>query len=293
MRLYRRLAYGDLAQFQVLDSRQYRSDHPCGEGPQDRCPAALDPATTMLGSEQERWLLAGLDASTAQWNVLGTSWRSRSRWPGWSRARDRASSIGVTPGRATRRPETASSPTSRAAASPTGWSAPRHPHQLGQRPQGRLARPRLRDDRRRVHLHLDLRGGRRAERVFPPLFAGEPARPLLLPRPRRLRPRRGDPGLVAHRHQGPRVRDPAGRADRHDRLVRRRGRQSGFAACLTVPAPGRAFPTPLSARVRSWERTRALFPLCAALDPQSGWPWPPMSRRIILRRHREEREGAG
>jgi alkaline phosphatase D len=70
MQLYRRLGWGNLAEFQVLDTRQYRSDQPCGDGVQVRCPAALDPATTMLGPDQERWLLEGLDASTATWNVL-------------------------------------------------------------------------------------------------------------------------------------------------------------------------------------------------------------------------------
>ena len=70
MLLYRRLDFGDLAAFAVLDTRQYRSGHPCGAGEQAVCPAALDPDTTMLGPEQERWLLAGLDASTATWNIV-------------------------------------------------------------------------------------------------------------------------------------------------------------------------------------------------------------------------------
>jgi len=70
MLLYRSITYGDLAEFSVLDTRQYRSGPPCGRGEQPQCPAALDPATTMTGPEQERWLLEGLDASTARWNVL-------------------------------------------------------------------------------------------------------------------------------------------------------------------------------------------------------------------------------
>ena len=48
--LYRSIQYGDLAEFSVLDTRQYRSDPPCGRGEQPRCPAALDPATTMTGA---------------------------------------------------------------------------------------------------------------------------------------------------------------------------------------------------------------------------------------------------
>lgn len=70
MRLYRRLNFGDLAQFSVLDTRQYRSDHPCGDGETPRCDAALDPSKTMTGAEQERWLLSGLDRSQARWNVI-------------------------------------------------------------------------------------------------------------------------------------------------------------------------------------------------------------------------------
>jgi alkaline phosphatase D len=70
MLLYRRLTFGDLATFAVLDTRQYRSDPPCGRGERPVCPAALDSSTTMLGPAQERWLLAGLDASTATWNIV-------------------------------------------------------------------------------------------------------------------------------------------------------------------------------------------------------------------------------
>jgi alkaline phosphatase D len=55
----------------VLDTRQYRTDQPCGDGLGARCAAALDPAATMTGPEQERWLLEGLDRSSARWNVIG------------------------------------------------------------------------------------------------------------------------------------------------------------------------------------------------------------------------------
>jgi alkaline phosphatase D len=103
MQLYRRLAWGDLADISVLDTRQYRSDHPCGDGVQVRCPAALDPDTTMLGPEQERWLLTGLDASPATWNVIAQSLQMAEleqavgspelfwgdSWPGYPAARNR------------------------------------------------------------------------------------------------------------------------------------------------------------------------------------------------------------
>lgn len=69
MQLYRRLRYGRLAEFNVLDGRQYRSDQPCGDGRKD-CEDRFDPAQTMLGEAQERWLVQGLSNSAAAWNVL-------------------------------------------------------------------------------------------------------------------------------------------------------------------------------------------------------------------------------
>lgn len=70
MRLYRRFTFGDLVEFSVLDTRQYRTDQPCGDGNKARCAAALDPKATLMGPHQERWLLAGLDRSRARWNII-------------------------------------------------------------------------------------------------------------------------------------------------------------------------------------------------------------------------------
>jgi alkaline phosphatase D len=68
--LYRRMTWGDLAEFSVLDARQYRDDQPCGDGEFPRCEASLDPDVTMLGFEQEAWLRDGLEDSDARWNVI-------------------------------------------------------------------------------------------------------------------------------------------------------------------------------------------------------------------------------
>jgi alkaline phosphatase D len=71
LRLYRRLGFGDLVGFDVLDGRSYRSDQACGDpfiGPD--CEGRTDPANTMLGQAQERWLVDGLRGSRARWNVL-------------------------------------------------------------------------------------------------------------------------------------------------------------------------------------------------------------------------------
>ncbi|RXT21609.1 MULTISPECIES: alkaline phosphatase D family protein [unclassified Bosea (in: a-proteobacteria)] len=67
---YRRFHYGDLAQIDVLDTRQFRSDQPCGDGSHAACADALKPENTMLGEKQEAWLGEGLRASKASWNVL-------------------------------------------------------------------------------------------------------------------------------------------------------------------------------------------------------------------------------
>jgi alkaline phosphatase D len=72
--LYGRSNWGRLAQFDILDTRQYRSAPPCGWGEAPACAAGYDPSKgTMLGSTQERWLIEGLEQSPAQWNVVATS----------------------------------------------------------------------------------------------------------------------------------------------------------------------------------------------------------------------------
>lgn len=70
MQLYRDFAWGDLASFQVLDTRQYRTDQPCGDRSGPACAGMRDAAATLLGDEQERWLMTGLDRSAATWNVI-------------------------------------------------------------------------------------------------------------------------------------------------------------------------------------------------------------------------------
>ena len=72
-RVYRRAMWGDLAQIDIVDGRRYRSIPPCGWGEADACAAGYDPAITMLGAEQERWLYDGLQASSARWNVLANN----------------------------------------------------------------------------------------------------------------------------------------------------------------------------------------------------------------------------
>ena len=74
-RIYRTIRCGTLAEFFVLDGRQYRTDQACNSRqdalvPKDSCPELGDADRTMLGAEQESWLSDGLEASDATWKVL-------------------------------------------------------------------------------------------------------------------------------------------------------------------------------------------------------------------------------
>ena len=71
MQLYRRVNWGTMAQFTMLDTRQYRTDQPCNDGRKAPCPGTFDPAATLLGDTQETWLKQGLDKSPARWNIIG------------------------------------------------------------------------------------------------------------------------------------------------------------------------------------------------------------------------------
>lgn len=119
MRLYRTLDWGNLAQLQIVDDRQYRGPRAC-QPPglieahkryqnmiTPDCAGLRDPSRTMLGAAQERWLDAKLGASDAQWNILaqqtlmhqqsrldpddldGPSKYSADNWSGYPAARER------------------------------------------------------------------------------------------------------------------------------------------------------------------------------------------------------------
>lgn len=100
MQLYRRLRWGKLATFHLLDTRQYRDAPACGGGIRT-CPAAKEPTRTITGLEQEAWLLNGLEQRLATWDViaqqvffaqrlLGTDRAmSMDAWDGYPACRDR------------------------------------------------------------------------------------------------------------------------------------------------------------------------------------------------------------
>lgn len=70
IKLYRRLTYGNLATFHVLDGRTFRDPQGCGDGRHEHCEEAYDPARSMLGFEQEDWLYEGFAQARTTWNVL-------------------------------------------------------------------------------------------------------------------------------------------------------------------------------------------------------------------------------
>jgi alkaline phosphatase D len=71
MHLYRRVQWGALATFHMLDTRQYRTDQACGDAYDADCPELNSPGRTLTGPDQERWLLDGLRDSRARWDILG------------------------------------------------------------------------------------------------------------------------------------------------------------------------------------------------------------------------------
>ncbi|MCD0447142.1 alkaline phosphatase D family protein [Glycomyces sp. A-F 0318] len=71
MQLYRRVQWGRLANFHMMDTRQYRDDQACGDGTKTDCAEAWDESRTITGAAQEEWLIDGFHSSRARWDVLG------------------------------------------------------------------------------------------------------------------------------------------------------------------------------------------------------------------------------
>jgi alkaline phosphatase D len=79
VRLHRRVGFGNLAKFHVIDGRQHRDVPPCRWGEASACEAAYDPSISMLGRAQERRLYQGLQnfdragSPTVATEFVGTS----------------------------------------------------------------------------------------------------------------------------------------------------------------------------------------------------------------------------
>lgn len=70
MRIYRDFTYGRLAHSFILDTRQYRTEQPCGDGCKPPSPELMNPQATMMGTDQRNWLFSGLAQSKSQWNII-------------------------------------------------------------------------------------------------------------------------------------------------------------------------------------------------------------------------------
>jgi len=78
--IHKTVRYGRLAEFYLLDTRQYRSPQACLPDDNRRarvvepdCAGRSDPARTMLGLEQEAWLYDRFRRSGADWNLIAQS----------------------------------------------------------------------------------------------------------------------------------------------------------------------------------------------------------------------------
>ena len=67
---YRRLRFGRRLDLHVLDTRRFRDDQPCGDGNVVPCAAVDRPDAQVLGTAQEAWLRANVNASPGTWRVL-------------------------------------------------------------------------------------------------------------------------------------------------------------------------------------------------------------------------------
>lgn len=70
IQLYRQASWGNLLDLNLLDTRQHRTDQPCGDSWAATCDGVSDPRAQVLGEAQEAWLYRNLERSTARWKVL-------------------------------------------------------------------------------------------------------------------------------------------------------------------------------------------------------------------------------
>ncbi len=67
---WRSARYGTLAEIDILNTRLYRSDQPCGDGFKPVCPGVDDPHAQVISAEQEAWLVRNMTRDTARWNCV-------------------------------------------------------------------------------------------------------------------------------------------------------------------------------------------------------------------------------
>ena len=103
MQLFREASFGRLADFLVLDTRQYRTDQPNNDRASALNEAALSSDNTLLGERQKNWLKRSLLQSDTKWNVMAQQvmmgmvgfsknedqpkYYSMDQWPGYTAER--------------------------------------------------------------------------------------------------------------------------------------------------------------------------------------------------------------
>lgn len=99
-KIYHALKWGDLAEFWLLDTRQYRSKQNCMNEPGMGCEGWKEFDGTLLGDEQETWLKDQMTATSAIWKCItqqivfsnvdfGGSLVNFDQWDGYPNARQR------------------------------------------------------------------------------------------------------------------------------------------------------------------------------------------------------------
>ena len=120
--LYRRLRFGDLVEVNLLDTRQYRDDHPCQAdgGIVVTCPERTDKRAPSSATPSA----AGCWTASTDLRPVGTCSPSRWSWPTWTCTRARADRGVATPGTAMSATATASSGSCGNGSRPTRWCSP-------------------------------------------------------------------------------------------------------------------------------------------------------------------------
>ena len=154
MRIYRRLQFGNLIDFSVLDTRQWRSDQACGDGSHTRLRGGARSGAHDDGRGAGEVALRQPRArAKARWTVIGQQVPTRSRATSAKANPEGRFSMDKWDGYVAGAP----------AALRRGWSRPRRRTRsscratctaLRRRSEARLHQPALGDRRRRVHEHV-------------------------------------------------------------------------------------------------------------------------------------------
>ena len=172
MKIYRTIQWGQLANFHMMDTRQYRDDQLAGDGWKKNVAERLAEDRTITGAEQEKWLLDGFRNSTQRWDILGQQvfFAERDRNQAAGHRRRLHGRLGRLRGVA---------PPHHPGLGGRERAQRRRPHrrrapQLGQRPQGRLQGPRLAGGGLRTGLHVHYLHGQRLGLHHDPIMAWNP-----------------------------------------------------------------------------------------------------------------------